>query len=69
MIILGVKKYSITIIILLLLSCIVNSDNENVSDTIDENTMRANEFSKPLFAKDTSKTDYIFKKNEIQKKD
>lgn len=69
MIILGVKKYSITIIILLLLSCIVNSDNENVSDTIDENTMRANEFSKPLFAKDTLKTDYIFKKNEIQKKD
>lgn len=56
-------------VIPLLLSCNhENSEIQEVSNSIEENTRRANEMSTPLFSKDSMKNDYKFKINSPSEK-
>lgn len=45
-----------------------NSEIQEVSNSIEENTRRANEMSTPLFSTDSMKNDYLFKVNSPAEK-
>lgn len=59
-----IKAYLLVTVLSFLLACNnQNSEIQKLSNSIEENTTRANEISKPLFFTDSSKSDYKFKRD------